>query len=190
MKSKKLIILAISASLVAGCATAGRYDNDRYDRRYRDDSYHEFIDKAKVVSASPIYETVRINEPETRCWNETVHHGRHNNRNESYTPTIAGAILGGAAGHQFGKGDGKDVMTVAGMLLGGSIGNDMGKKTVRGGRYSTTEKRCETVDNYRETRDLVGYNVQYKYRGKNYWTETVSDPGKYLKLKVTVMPLE
>ena len=189
MKYRKLLTFAISAALVSGCATAGRYDYDEYD--YRDSSSPEFIDEARVISSTPIYETVRVNEPETHCWNEQVYHRRHNNtRSDSYTPTIAGAILGGAVGHQFGKGDGKDVMTVAGMLLGGSIGNDIGKKPVHAGRYATTEKRCETVDNYRETRELVGYNVNYKYRGNSYWTETDSDPGKYLKLKVSLTPME
>jgi len=190
MKYRKILTFAISAALISGCATAGRYDYDDYDQDYRYGSTSEFIDEAKVISASPIYETVTVNEPETRCWNEQVYHRRPNNRNDSYTPTIAGAIVGGAVGHQFGKGDGKDVMTVAGMLLGGSIGNDLGKKPVQGRRYATTEKRCETVDNYRETRELVGYNVQYKYRGKSYWTETNSDPGKYLQLKVSITPME
>ncbi len=190
MKHTKILTFALSAALISGCATAGRYDYVDYDEDYRDGSSIEFVDEAKVISANPIYDTVRVNDPETRCWNEKVYHRRPASRNDSYTPTIAGAILGGAVGHQFGKGDGKDVMTVAGMLLGGSIGNDLGNKPVHGGRYATTERRCETVDNYRETRELVGYNVNYKYRGKSYWTETVSDPGKYLKLRVNITPME
>jgi len=190
MKHKKILTFALSAALISGCATAGRYDYDDYDQNYRDGDSISFIDKAKVISASPIYETVRVNDPETRCWNEQVYHRGYKSQTESYTPTIAGAIVGGAVGNQFGKGDGKDVMTVAGMLLGGSIGNDLGKKPARGERYATTERRCETVDNYRETRELVGYNVNYKYRGESYWTETVSDPGKYLKLRVNITPME
>ena len=190
MKYTKLLTFAVSAALISGCATAGRYDYNEYDHDYRDGSSLEFYDEARVISADPVYETVRVNDPETRCWNETVYHRRPHRSSDSYTPTIAGAILGGAVGHQFGKGDGKDVMTVAGALLGGSIGNDMGKKPVHGRRYATTEKRCETVDNYRERRELVGYNVNYKYRGKSYWTETDSDPGKYLKLRVSITPME
>ena len=44
----------------------------------------------------------------------------------SATPTIIGGIIGGLAGHEMGKGRGKDVATVAGVILGGSIGRDMG----------------------------------------------------------------
>lgn len=190
MKYIKIFTLALSAALISGCATAGRYDYDGYEQDYQNGETNEFFDQAKVISASPIYETVRINDPETRCWNEEVYHRGYKTGSESYTPTIAGAILGGAVGNQFGKGDGKDVMTVAGMLLGGSIGNDLGKTPVRSRPYATTEKRCETVDNYRETRELVGYNVNYKYRGKSYWTETLSDPGQYLKLRVSFTPME
>jgi uncharacterized protein YcfJ len=51
------------------------------------------------------------------CWREAV-------GPRSYTPEITGAILGGAAGNQFGSGSGRDIATVAGAVLGGSLGHD------------------------------------------------------------------
>lgn len=39
--------------------------------------------------------------------------------------TVAGGVLGGVAGHQFGKGRGKTAMTIAGGVLGAAAGNQL-----------------------------------------------------------------
>jgi surface antigen len=41
--------------------------------------------------------------------------------------TIVGSVVGGAVGHQLGKGDGRTVMTILGVALGGYIAGQMGK---------------------------------------------------------------
>ncbi|MES9899443.1 MAG: glycine zipper 2TM domain-containing protein [Sedimenticola sp.] len=166
---KTIIMLALSLAFASGSALA---DNSYYDT-------------ASVLKAKPIYETVRVNQPEERCWNESVRH-RGGGRSHSYTPTITGAIIGGVVGNRFGRGSGKDAMTVAGALLGGSIGNDLGKRPSRG--YVTQERRCETVDHYQEQEELVGYRVKYSYNGKTYWTRMASNPGRSLKVRVSVEP--
>ena len=43
------------------------------------------------------------------------------------TSTIVGSVIGGAAGYQFGKGDGKKVATVLGAIAGGLIGGNVGR---------------------------------------------------------------
>ena len=146
---------------------------------------NSFHDKARVLSSEPLYETVRVNHPEERCWNEQVRH-RGRARSDSYTPTIAGAIVGGVVGNQFGKGKGKDAMTVAGALLGASVGHDMGKTPGRS--YVTSERRCEVVDHFREHQELVGYQVKYRYQGQIFHTQTRHDPGKFLNVRVSVAP--
>lgn len=148
---------------------------------------NSFSDRAKVISSEPLYETVRVNEPVERCWNERVRH-RGRSGSDSYTPTIAGAIVGGVVGNQFGKGSGKDAMTVAGALLGGSVGNDLGKRPGHG--YVTSERRCERVDNFREHDELVGYRVKYRYNGKIFHTRTSQDPGRFLNVRVSVAPVD
>ena len=194
MNNKPLILATVAALAVSGCASAGNYRHadyaydDEYGREYVSSS-HSFIDEARVLKVKPIYETVTVSHPETRCWNEQVRHYQPASSG-SHTPTIAGAILGGVIGNQFGGGKGKDAMTVAGAVLGGSIGNDYRKKTAGHSSYVTTEKRCETVENYRETTELVGYNVKYQYRGENYWTRMSRDPGEYVKVNVSVEPAE
>ena len=192
-KNKRTLALAMALAFGAtGCATAGNYRHADYaydDYSDYSSSSHTFTDTAKVLKVKPIYDTVSINRPETRCWNEQVRHHRPS-ASDSYTPTIAGAILGGVIGNQFGGGRGKDAMTAAGLLLGGSMGNDYRKNSGRHHSYTTTEKRCETIDNYRETTELVGYNVKYKYRGQQYWTRLSNDPGDYIKVNVTVEPAD
>ncbi|MDX2204588.1 MAG: RT0821/Lpp0805 family surface protein [Hyphomicrobiaceae bacterium] len=44
------------------------------------------------------------------------------------TGTIAGAVLGGIVGNQFGKGGGKVAATMAGAVVGGIVGNEIGRK--------------------------------------------------------------
>ena len=41
--------------------------------------------------------------------------------------TIVGSVVGGAVGHQFGKGDGRTIMTILGVAIGGYIGGQMGR---------------------------------------------------------------
>jgi uncharacterized protein YcfJ len=174
MKTKTALLLA--GMIASGSAVAGNH--------YQSDS--TYYTQGDVLKAKPLYETVQINHPEERCWNERVRHRGHR-KNNSHTPMIAGAILGGVVGNQFGKGSGKDAMTAAGVLLGGSIGNDMGRQ--RHGRgYTTLEQRCETINNFTEKQELVGYRVKYRYDGKVYWTRTDVHPGRYINLKVSVAP--
>lgn len=166
-------IVAIAVCLL-GLSSTGQADNG-------------FHDTARVLRTTPIYETVSVNQPRERCWNERVTH-RQPRQGKSYTPSIAGAIIGGAVGNQFGKGSGKDAMTVAGAILGASIGNDLGGRGGRGRAYTTTERRCERVDDYRSRQELVGYRVKYKYNGKVFWTEMDHHPGETVRVRVSVDP--
>ncbi len=174
MKNKLAVMFV--GLLAAGAVSA--------DNGYESDN--NYSAKGRVLKINPSYETVRVNYPEQRCWNERVRH-RSSGGRDSYTPMIAGAIVGGVVGNQFGKGKGKDIMTAAGALLGGSVGNDMGRKSYRRG-YTTNERRCETVDNFQEKRELTGYDVKYKYDGRTFWTRTDQRPGRYIDLAVSVAP--
>jgi uncharacterized protein YcfJ len=183
MTFKKTAIALITIALMSGCASAGRYHDDA--EYYNTSSVNHFTAKAKVIRVEPVYDSITVNQPETRCWNEEVRQHGH----KSSTPVIAGAILGGVVGNQFGGGSGKDVMTVAGAILGGSIGNDIRHSQPARG-HVRMEQHCETVDNYHEVNELVGYNVKYRYNGNDFWTRTSSDPGKYIRVSVSVSPLD
>lgn len=177
MKTSLFAVATLSA-LIALPASAGhgknRHDNSRHDY-------------AKVISATPIYEQVSISRPQQECWTETVAYERNHGSN-SATPTLLGAVIGGAIGHAVGKNDRRSG-TAIGAVLGGSIGHDIGKKQGHRSVEYRDEQRCETrnVTHYEDR--LMGYDVTYRYQGENYYTRMDRDPGKRLKVAVEVTPL-
>jgi surface antigen len=62
---------------------------------------------------------------------------------------IIGSVLGGAAGHQFGKGKGKTVMTILGAVAGGMIGGQNGRRMDQEDRNRVSQT-LETAPNYRK----------------------------------------
>ncbi|EGV51454.1 membrane protein [Candidatus Endoriftia persephone str. Guaymas] len=149
---------------------------------------HRYQDTAKVIDVDPIYKTVEISRPERHCWDEQVSHYRPN-RDKSYTGTVLGGIVGGVVGNQFGKGKGKDAATIAGALLGASVGHDASRN--RSGHYVTeTERRCEVIDYTEQEEQLVGYRVKYRYKGQVFTTRTKSHPGKHIRVRVAVTPID
>ena len=178
MKANKLITSTLmAASLVAVSLTA----HAEYNRGS--------IDEATVLSADPVYRTVRINEPVQQCWDEPVRVPA-NTGHRSHTPKILGAIVGAAVGNEFGKGRGRDLATVAGAVLGGSIGRDVQAQNSRNHSRVVYEQRCETVDRYHTEERLEGYDVTYRYNGQVYSTFTNHDPGSTIKVSVSVVPAE
>ena len=149
-------------------------------------SEHGFIGKARVIEAQPLYETIEVAHPTTECWTEQV--TRNPQRRDNYIAPVAGGILGGVAGHQFGGGRGKTALTVVGTLLGASLGQAYNRSYYR--QQPTVEhvRRCETVDRYEQQQQLTGYRVKYRYEGKTYYTETTEHPGKFIPVRVRVSP--
>ncbi len=149
------------------------------------------IDEATVLSADPVYRTVRINQPTEQCWDEKVATPARSGY-KSHTPKILGAIIGAAVGNEFGSGRGRDLATAAGAVLGGSIGRDAQanhrSKHHQGGY--TYQKRCEVVDSYHTEERLDGYDVTYRYNGQVGSTFTKHDPGSTIRVSVNVVPVE
>lgn len=148
---------------------------------------HGFIGKAKVIDAEPLYETVEVAHPSTECWTERV--TRNDRGHNDYVAPIAGGILGGVAGNQFGRGHGKTAMTVVGSLLGASLGNNYGKAHHRQQPTVDSVRRCKTVDRYEQQQQLTGYRVKYRYEGQTYYTDTAEHPGKFIPVRVNVSPV-
>lgn len=176
----KLISTAFIGLLAMGVSsTAFSYDRYRGDR----DGYYDY---AKVEHVKPIYRMVRVDRPHQECWQEDVVHRDRGAR--STTPVVVGGILGGAVGHQIGNGRGRDIATVAGALLGASIGNDMRQRNYRGREWVSTENVCRDVVDYTEERQVVGYEVSYRYHGRHYVTQMDHDPGSRVRVEVDVAP--
>jgi len=88
------------------------------------------------------------------------------------THTIAGSVLGGVIGHQFGKGDGQKAMTIVGAIVGGMIGGNMGRRLDRNDSQRVAQS-LESTPNYQKVAwNNENTNTQYeftpvnKYQGK------------------------
>lgn len=147
-----------------------------------------YRDTAKVIDVEPIYRSVEVSYPERVCWDEEVEH-YHPDR-PRYTGTVLGGIIGGVVANKIsrGRGRGRDAATMAGTLLGGAIGHDISQQH-RGGRYTTSvERRCEVKNHKSYEEQLVGYDVTYLYKGREFTTRTKNHPGKRIPVAVTVRP--
>jgi Predicted outer membrane lipoprotein len=141
---------------------------------------HAFRDRAKVVSSTPVYE--QINEPRRECWTE--YESREVYRDGNNTGgAILGAVVGGLVGSTVGKGNGKVAAAAVGAATGAVVGD---RWNDRGGSHAYEERpveRCRVTDNYRQ--EIVGYDVTYRYNGRNYTTRLPYDPGEWLSLDVS-----
>lgn len=193
MMKNRILTAAVLApvSLLAMSVPAfAEYSNGRYGTNAQDVRYNEgVIEEAQVLSADPIYRTVRINDPVEQCWDEKVYVSNHNDY-QSHTPKILGAIIGAAVGNNFGSGRGRHVATAAGAVLGGSIGRDVQSNKTRGHQSVEYQERCEVVNNYRTEQQIEGYDVTYRYNGQVLSTYTERDPGETIRVSVTVVPVE
>lgn len=174
-----------------------------------------FSDIAQVVSATPVYERVR-GAPQQECWNETittdrrVPSGGYVDASTSAPArstergigggTVLGAILGGIAGYQFGNSQhGRNTGAAVGAVLGGVVGNSIENNASGDGRVATapgrvdyipetrTVQRCRTVAST-PVEQVVGYDVVYRYQGREYTTRTREHPGSTINVQVTVAP--
>lgn len=168
-------------------------------------------DVATVVSATPIYN--RVATPRRECWTEQVStyeeqrvrrpgysEVRYESRESSGGGALLGAIVGGAIGRQFGNSTGgKDRGTAAGAIIGGLIGNDIERSSNAGYTRASRDvyevqrvpvtrdvQRCQTVQDTRE--EISGYDVVYRFNGKEYSTRMSYDPGPTLPIEVSVRP--
>ena len=141
---------------------------------------HQFRDRAKVVSSTPVYE--QINEPRRECWTEYESREVYRNGN-STGGAILGAVVGGLVGSTVGKGNGKVAAAAVGAATGAVVGDRMSDGSVRHASYPRQVERCETRDNYREV--VAGYDVRYRFQGREYTTRLPYDPGKWVTLNVS-----
>lgn len=147
-------------------------------------------DYATVLSATPVTKIFTYQEPRQECWVETVR--RPAQKEYSATGTLLGGVIGAAIGNKLGhKKRNKQVGAVAGALLGASIGNDISRRNARHhGSYTDQVEQCRTVQETIEEERVVGYDVSYRYQGRNYKTRTQSHPGDSIKLRLSVTPVE
>ena len=129
---------------------------------------------ARVISSTPVIQQITV--PRQVCAETpVVLQGQR-----SGVGTVVGAVTGGIVGSQVGKGSGQAVATVIGVIGGAILGDQIEGEPTPEVRTAT---RCSPQVTY-ENR-VVGYHVVYEYAGRQYTTQTNSDPGPYLNIQIT-----
>ncbi|HUU73108.1 MAG TPA: glycine zipper 2TM domain-containing protein [Burkholderiales bacterium] len=144
---------------------------------------HVFEDYARVIKVTPQYE--EVNRPREVC--ETEYIPERDYRQGSLAGPLIGGIAGGVLGAQVGKGSGRVAASAAGAAIGAIVGDRMSRRD-RATHYQREVRHCETLDQW-ETR-LSGYRVVYRYHGHTRTTMLPYDPGRKLRLRVAIEPLD
>ncbi|MEO0973489.1 MAG: hypothetical protein AAFX85_10385, partial [Pseudomonadota bacterium] len=97
MNARTAGLVTLSAGLFAAIAMAPASADDV--RRRGDDLAY-----ARVVDVRPIVREVAVEYPVQDCWTEVVH--REPRRRGAPAATLAGGVIGGLVGNQFGSGRG------------------------------------------------------------------------------------
>jgi uncharacterized protein YcfJ len=122
--------------------------------------------------------------------------------------TVIGALIGGIVGHAFGNGNGKTVTTAAGAVAGGVAGNQIAAAQDQAVTHPLQQQddteRDAVTRSLRDCHDaqgtvrnptqperrIIGYDVEYKYKGEIYMARLPFDPGDRMRVKITVVPAE
>lgn len=110
--------------------------------------------------------TQNVQTPRKVCEDVAVTHQRPAKDPNRIAGTAVGAIVGGVVGNQFGGGNGKKLATAAGAVAGGFAGREVQGRMQQGDTYTTTERRCHTVNDSQEK--VVGYDVDYRVGEQTY----------------------
>ncbi|WP_329740938.1 glycine zipper 2TM domain-containing protein [Dyella sp. A6] len=172
----------LSALVLALVATTASAQDARYANQDAGDNAH--YGWANVLRVDPVYAVTRTNMPSQQCYQQPVVRQDPGNSTAS---TLLGAVVGGVLGHTIGRGDGRVAATVAGAVAGGAVGNHVSD---HGGSYESTQTECQQVNTVSEQRQIVGYDVEYRYRGDVYMSRLSYDPGDRLRVRVSVTPAD
>ena len=139
---------------------------------------------AEVTRVSPVFEYLKRTRGVRECWDEAVQYSGHYSQNAIGT-TLVGGVVGAAIGHQIGDGRGRDFSTALGTIVGARMGHDAAYSDFEG--VPQYQRVCGTVqqDNgFEVIQD--GYQISYRYAGKDYHARLPYDPGERIKLRVQV----
>ena len=180
--------MMLTASLAAALVLAPAAQADYKGHRDRHAAYDDY---AEVISVRPVTRIVEVSAPQRECWEEDVNRPVvYYDERGAAGAMILGGIVGGVVGHNIVRGRGKGTATLAGTLIGASIGHDVARNSNQTVVYDRVERvqRCRVVqERYTEER-IDGYDVTYRYRGEIFRTQLPYDPGKRLRVNVSVAP--
>jgi len=143
---------------------------------------------ADVLRVDPVYQQVRSTRPREECYDEEVSRLEPGGGDPT-GGTVVGAIVGGALGNTVGSGDGRRAATVAGAVIGGAVGRNIDRNNGAPPReYQDVRTRCRVVEDVAPRRELVAYDVEYRFRGDVFRSRLDYDPGPRLRVRIGVTP--
>lgn len=185
-----IITTTLVSTLAAVLAAAPAAQADHKGRKNNRDVFDDY---AQVIETAPLTRTVVVSTPRRECWEEETRRPVvHVEGGDSAGAMLIGGIVGGVIGHRIGRShSGRDAATLAGTLIGASIGHDVAHKSARVTESEQVDyvQRCR-VAHERHTEERVdGYEVTYRYGGETFRTRLPYDPGKRLRVRVSVTPV-
>jgi uncharacterized protein YcfJ len=134
---------------------------------------------ARVVSVEPQKRTVT--EPREVCQDVQVTQQAPVRDEHRIAGTVIGGVLGAVVGNQIGSGKGRKIAKVAGAVGGAYAGNKVQEHIQNSNTVTTTEKKCETVNESHEVPD--GYRVTYEWKGSTRTVHMATHPGERLPVR-------
>ena len=134
---------------------------------------------AEVVSVKEVTQTIVT--PREHCEDVQVQHQAPVKDERRIAGTVVGGLAGGLLGSAVGGGKGKTLATVAGAAAGGYAGNQVQKNMQQKDVVTTSEHRCKTLNE--KSQKVVGYNVTYRFEGKDGIVQMPFRPGPTLPVK-------
>lgn len=109
---------------------------------------------------------------------------------QGYGGTILGTVIGGVLGSQVGGGNGRLAATAVGAGIGAAIGNNSDRQTAPApAQYANVPvQQCHLETVYESQKR--GYLVAYEYQGRQYSAITQTDPGRQIRVHVSVTPAQ
>jgi uncharacterized protein YcfJ len=148
---------------------------------------HAYTDNARVLGAEAQYQNVNV--PRQECRNDWVSEARPDAR-RNYGGAVVGGLAGALLGNQVGRGHGREAATAVGAVVGALTGDNVANR----GRWEQADEpvgrevtSCRTVNEVQSR--VVGYRVEYEYRGQRFMTLMQDNPGPYLPVRVSVEPV-
>lgn len=132
--------------------------------------------QAEVLAVKEAMQSVST--PHEKCEQVVVQRQAPVQDEKRIAGTVLGGVAGGLLGSQIGGGSGQKVATVLGAAGGAYAGNQAQKGMQQRDTDSVSERRCKTVSVRSEK--LVGYDVTYRYEGKEDTVRMSHNPGKQI----------
>lgn len=129
-----VILLTVGAATSGPVAAHSRHHSTGY---WADESSHP------ALHYHDHQRRIRTHVAQQHCWEVPVHHAHHSDA--ELGGVLAGAVIGGLIGREFGNGRGRELATVGGALVGAELGRQA--VTTHRDRHHSDETvlRCRTV---------------------------------------------